>query len=281
MTNRFACAMVATIGITGCIAPKAQDESGQSIQAGAADKGDPAVGFVWFTMQGFCTGTLISPTVVLTAGHCVQDEIEGFYTGDGVASTDIVIPPGMVKHAVSDMVAHPSYLPGACPNPTLDIGLIRLTDPVTDIAPMGYTKSAAPALKTECQAVGFGTHTNAKGQDEYGEKRSGTETVTSVITDAIEVSFTTALADHGDSGGPLVCDSVVAGTTSCHVDGDWPSHKTEYYARVDTAATWIEGYVKKWAPANDDGGTSKDGGAKTDAGTAKDGGIIESDGGTP
>jgi hypothetical protein len=281
MTNRFAWALVATLEFTGCAATQALDESGQSIQEGTADTGDPAVGYVWFTAQGFCTGSLISPTVVLTAGHCVQDEIEGFYTGDGMASTDIKIPPGMVRHAVSEMVAHPSYAALGCPNPSVDIGLIRLTDPVTDITPLGYTKSTAPKLKTECKAVGFGTHTNAQGEDEYGEKRTGTETVTSIITNAIEVTLKTGLADHGDSGGPLVCDSVIAGTTSCHIDMDWPTHKNEYYARVDAASTWIEGYVKKWAPANSDGGSATDGGTiKADGGTiTADGGTIKADGG--
>ena len=44
------------------------------IVGGSIDRGDNAVAFVSFK-NGYCTGTLIAPNVILTAGHCsVVDE---------------------------------------------------------------------------------------------------------------------------------------------------------------------------------------------------------------
>src|SRR5437764_683576 len=76
----------------GCGAPTADDASTDAeaaavdpagIQGGAVDAGDPAVGLVWIRGGGFCSGALIAPDLVLTAGHCVEQEVAGFYTGTG------------------------------------------------------------------------------------------------------------------------------------------------------------------------------------------------------
>jgi secreted trypsin-like serine protease len=220
----------------------------QSIQGGTADSGDPAVGLIWFQGGGFCTGTLISPTVVLTAGHCVQDPIDGFYTGSGKATANIGANPvsGMTKHAVSGMEGHPTYQAGGCPNPTLDLGLIHLAQPITNITPVKITSGAAlPAAGATCTAIGFGTHTQS-GRDTFEKKRSGTETYETSTTTAVEVTMGTALADHGDSGGPLVCGGVIIGATSCHNDGDYPQHKQEYYARVDKGLAWVQQKLTAW-----------------------------------
>src|SRR5439155_15051516 len=70
----------------------------EPIQGGRRDSGDPAVGVVWFQGGGFCSGALIAPDVVLTAGHCVQQPLAGFYTGAGTATPDVgALPVGKLK----------------------------------------------------------------------------------------------------------------------------------------------------------------------------------------
>jgi hypothetical protein len=244
MRAKYAVALLGAL--VACSSSDGNDSTqDRDIQGGTADAGHPGVGLIWFQGGGFCTGTLISPSVVLTAGHCVQDPIDGFYTGTGAPSPLVAIPPGMTKHPVDRMIAHPSYAAGACPNATFDIGLVHLAQPVTDIPTTDYARNGLPAVGTACTAVGFGTHTES-GLAQYGQKRTGTETVQGNVPTAIQVSLGTALADHGDSGGPLLCGGVIAGTTSCHSDGDWPAHQVESYAWVAAASQWIGGQIAAW-----------------------------------
>ena len=237
----------AMVGCSGSSPSEDPASSDDAIQGGTTDTKHPGVGLVWFQGGGFCSGTLISPSVVLTAGHCVQDPIEGFFTGNGKATANLGAEPvtGMVKHAVDKMIAHPSYSSGGgCPNSTFDIGLIHLATPITTITPTAIA-TAAPAAGATCEAVGFGTFTKG-GTDTYERKRHGTEIVQATAASSIQVKFGTAIADHGDSGGPLLCGSVVSGATSCHTDGNYPQHQVEYYGRVDAASAWIKQTVQAW-----------------------------------
>src|SRR5262249_17590417 len=78
------------------------------------------------------------------------------------------------------------------------------------------------------------------------QKRTGWEVVTSVNPTSIQVRYAGAVADHGDSGGPLLWQGAIAGTTSCHIDGGWPMHRVEYYARTDAVRNWIAERLEAW-----------------------------------
>jgi len=210
------------------------------------------IGFVWYDWgdqgYGFCTATLITETVVLTAAHCIQGPIAGFYTGTGEPSDlDPTPVAGMVKHEVTAWATHPAYdWKGGCPNTTPDVALVRLAAPLAGIAPLPITTtSQMPAAGTACTAIGFGTHTE-NGTDTYEQKRSGTVGFVDSTSTAAQVTFVTAIADAGDSGGPLICNGAIIGATSCHSDGDFPQHKNEYYARVDAANEWIATQIAAW-----------------------------------
>jgi hypothetical protein len=214
------------------------------------------VGLVWISGGGFCTGTLIAPDVVLTAGHCVADPVEGFYTGQGTPTANMGPEPvaGMIAHPADQTIAHPEYATGSgCPNSAHDIGLVHLASPITGIAPVPYATAGGPTVGSSCVAVGYGTHT-ASGTDTVEAKRSCTEIIQSTATTALQVTVGTGLADHGDSGGPLICNNVIAGATSCHTDGDWPGHHIEYYARIDNASDWIAQTIAAWEGAAPDSG---------------------------
>ena len=248
--------MLLAVGMSalGCNAAAVSDGAGDdsAIQGGHADAKDEAVGLVWFEGGGFCTGTLIAPDLVLTAGHCVEHKVEGFYLGSGPAGQASVgagAPPNMERHAVADQAAYPGFAGvWSCPASTFDLGLLKLSKAITKVTPRHVAKSA-PAVGTVCSAVGYGEHSDG-AQTTYEQKRRATETVTSSNDVAIAVTFKTGIIDRGDSGGPLLCaGGAIAGVTSCKVDGDWPSHKDGVYGRVDTAARWIQQMSTSWQGA--------------------------------
>jgi V8-like Glu-specific endopeptidase len=219
------------------------------LEGGQPDSDHPAVGMIWQTRGELCTGTLITPSVVLTAGHCTGSRDLGFYTGPGaptnIFSTDPI--PGFERHAIDKYAAHPRYVASntQCPNNTPDLGLLHLAEPVTGITPLSLTTGSPLQSGASCTAVGYGNYSDETG-DYIEQRREGVESVLAILTDALKLQFGTAITDHGDSGGPLFCDGTLVAVTSCHTDGIWPQHQIEYDARVDTAEDWIRTQIAAW-----------------------------------
>jgi hypothetical protein len=256
--------------VAGCSDPYATSRSHQ-IQGGAPEPGQPAVGLLEFSTGNFGTGTLISPTVVLTAGHVTYGDITGFYLGPGKPSPSgpsFEASAGMRKVPILDKIDHPSYkcVGTACDEwgtLRLDIGVVHLAEPIFDIPPEPLG-SAAPAIGWACTTVGYGeydiTDADVPIERELGapldywlkQKRSCDVTISQVGLDLITTKFLTGIADGGDSGGPLFCDGKLVGTVAYHTDGDWPDHRVEAYTRVLPAQPWIEDRLAEWAVASPD-----------------------------
>lgn len=240
------------LALSGCGGDEAASEppgvvAGEAIQGGKKDAQDPAVGLVWLRGGGFCSGTLIAPDVVLTAGHCVADPVESFDTGEGKGTATVGPEPagGFVKHKVIDQIAHPSYRSeNRCPNPTFDVGLLRLAKPIAGATTLAIAKQP-PADGATCRAVGYGVHDDGAGTT-VEQRRTASEKVLALAKSSIKVTAESGIVDHGDSGGPLLCGGHIVGTTSCGKDGVWPAHHEAYYARVDTIDKWIESTVAAW-----------------------------------
>ncbi len=96
-----------------------------------------------FKTKGSCSGTLIRPDVVLTAGHCTN-ETEGPTTQVFVAGWrrgDYVAARGFSKQR-----KHPAYRVNGKHDPRFDVGLLFLETPITDVDPIPLAQDRADAV---------------------------------------------------------------------------------------------------------------------------------------
>jgi len=225
-------------------APLESDEA--PINGGESDRGDPAVGVVLYIEGNWCTGSLIAPNAVLTAGHCVNGSLDGFYTQGG----NSLRVPGMTRHAIRAQVAHPSYKPyWACPDPTPDVALVRLSAPVSGIKPLAYARAgtALPPPRATVTAIGYGAHHNDAGVEDDGvNKRRATERFLDAQPFGVHVARESGIVDHGDSGGPIVFAGKIIGTASC-ITAEYPEDYTAYYGRIDAVGAWIDATLRSWS----------------------------------
>lgn len=196
-----------------------------------------------------CTGTLIAPTVVLTASHCLvafPEDFEISVTFDTVIDAD---RDGLVDNDVTLLTgtshAHPLYASGGANN-TYDVGVVVLDAPVAGVpvAPLPQlgvldTKAAKSASYT---AVGYGAVRSSKvgGRNSLGlgwRREYAGQSINSVTNSWVTLSMNPSTGNggtcYGDSGGPhFGADGAVVSVT---VTGDRYCRSTDKTYRMDTA----------------------------------------------
>ncbi len=235
-----------------------------AITYGVADEQKhPAVGALLDTDQSgnlyaYCSGTLISPTILLTAAHC--DPVDPEHVG-------VTFEPNARNAAVvytGKFHAHPGYSPAQ--NDPHDIAVIEFAEPVPVIEPAQLpTLGLFDTLKdngllkgSHYTAVGYGgQERNFDGQGRpiiaYEDTREWSVQSFNALNHAwLRLSQNRATGDggacYGDSGGPNFIGSgasesnVIAGTT---ITGDMQCVATNVIYRLDTpsAQTFLRQFV--------------------------------------
>jgi secreted trypsin-like serine protease len=208
-----------------------------------------------------CSGTLIAPNAVLTAGHCTVFFADQEQQGSSIVFTLDPSPTG--KSTVYDATAfytHPDYvdrlngnskcgLYGQC---TTDVGLVELATAPTGatpatLAPVNYVDTLD--LKTQIfQIVGYGvegfSNANTPLVSEGGTRKVGT--FEALGQDVTADRFLKLSGQHyndatcfGDSGGPVFANGYVVAVVS--FGQSLVCASTGYYTRLDTASvsSWI------------------------------------------
>jgi hypothetical protein len=202
----------------------------QEIVGGTIDTGDPAVPIVAIGNGGLCTGTVISPHVILTAGHCIGQNITIRFENEYGDGTGPVI-------AAVDTETEPQ---GA------DMGLIAMAS-AAPVTPLPYNTTPLEShINEPTRIVGFGV-TSENGQDS-GIKRQGMANLDGVAADEGGIIITSNDPQgtcYGDSGGPNFMNfgggEVVVGVTTTGTDICGSGQ--DIGSRVDSFQSWIAGFV--------------------------------------
>jgi secreted trypsin-like serine protease len=182
----------------------------------------PWVASIWYAgvddeyYESICTGSLIAPDVVLTAAHCLFNS-GTYYVQMGSDIIDGTNDPTFYE--VDAVWKNPRY---SKKNLVNDIGLLKLTTPQSNVAPMAYaTKSDLAAVKKAKNMEILGWGQNQAGEDatylRYTQVREQLSAARSMYP-AKEFNQNTMIAAgryikrervytgacYGDSGGPLL-----------------------------------------------------------------------------
>jgi len=195
----------------------------------------------------YCTGTLISPTVFLTAAHC----------DEGTARVTVTFDPAYQdgdKTYSGTWHADPLY--GHDQSDTHDIAVVVFDKPISGITPAKLPTAGSLSNLSGSQqftSVGYGAYevTNQPGGHRYlynDVRMVATGTLNSINPTWLRISMNAATGNggtcYGDSGGPnfLGTTNIVAATT---ITGDAICRSTNVTYRLDTpsARTFLGQFV--------------------------------------
>ena len=218
-----------------------------AITGGTLDGGEhPAVGLLLADRgngpEPACSGTLVSSTVFLTAGHCTA----------GLSSARVWVAFESQWSADSERFAGTAYtdpLFGQDKNDSHDLAVVVLDAPVASIAPLALAGAGTLDAKVSTVvAVGYGADEPAADKKNPAfafdfTRRWATADVAGVSKTELRLSTRAGGTCHGDSGGPELVGSTIVAVTS---HGDAACTKQSYAYRVDTAGA--RAFLSRFVP---------------------------------
>jgi secreted trypsin-like serine protease len=247
---------VAAVGCAGSSGSVPDDGTTEdAIIGGQKDSSDAAVVELVEAVPGgdefTCTATFISPTVLLTAAHCVVEEnhpkvipSNATFRVMKAASRSVAKKSDWITVRRANIHPHPHYDGDALH----DIAIVVLDSPasVTPVA-IRRTPITSALAGSKVRLVGFGQATRKSGPNDGSEtKRTVQTTLRSLDGNLVRIGTTGQQACDGDSGGPaflmvdgvetlIATDDLAATDVNC-AGGD-------LYQRVDLHLDFIDTYL--------------------------------------
>jgi V8-like Glu-specific endopeptidase len=190
--------------------------------------------------DNFCTGTLINPNLVITAGHCV----EGYRRAELAFAIGGDAENPVESQSPSAIYLHPDYDPDG--DAEYDVAVLRFSQPFTLADPIPANCDAVPAVGARVQVAGYGE----TASDEYNTRQWWAPVRVSAHSRFdLVVQGNGAGGCHGDSGGPLLAAS--GGVVSLRGTLSWGDDcgERDHYSRLDAHCPFFRTVPGFTAPA--------------------------------
>ncbi len=215
-----------------CSTPDASSPASEPEVVGGREVRDyPEVVHVSLARSADCTGTLIAPKVVLTAGHCVDGQ-RGWYVSAPL------VGPGVGSDVESAAVY--DYVEG-CGVACQDVGLLFLTRPI-ELA--RYPKVSADKLRAGSRVFSVGKRIDgARGPGVYATPKGAVEEAGGLGVPFM-VFREPGVLEHGDSGGPtFLADSSEHAIVAVNA-AITRAPSRDFLQKLDVVAEWIDSEIR-------------------------------------
>lgn len=210
-----------------------------------ADGGAAGAVMVLSSRGGVCTGVVLAPTAVLTAGHCAAAGEHRIHYKEGA---EPVLAP------LAAVVVHPGYDAGAVQGrrTSVDLAIVRTAAPLPDrFVPARLTAAAATTGDT-LRLGGYGVARVGDARSSGTYRITGLPVVEPYGRGRILVWLQGrgAGACGGDSGGPITREgAVVAITGWARGEGGAGCGGLTQGVLVGPQRAWIDGTLQRWGSA--------------------------------